>query len=428
MRTYIHLLRDNPDFARLWYAQVISLLGDWFNTIALSALVVAYNPQNPGLAIGALLLARFIPPAILSPIAGVLIDRFNRRTLLIWCNYLRALVVVAFLLATTGPQWLWLIYALSVAQFVLSSVFEPTQQAVTPALVKPEYLIGANTLASVTWSAMLAFGAAVGGVVAALVGTNFALVFDALTFVAAGLLSASIPASHFIRTRQGASAGAGEAHGDAQKVTFLDGVRYLRARPQTASTLLVKFGNSLGNVDTIMTIFATQIFVLGERGTLSLGISYSMFGVGAILGPLLLNRFNDGGVQRMRVLIGIGFGFAAVGWVVLGSAGSLAVVCLGLMIRAMGGSANWTYSTVIIQKTTDDSFLGRVSSWDWALFYLSVVVSTIVHGALLDVLGSERVRDVALLTLCVAVPMFVIWWGITSMLKRRQESAEPGGG
>ena len=82
MRSYIKLLRENPGFARLWYAQVVSLFGDWFNIIALSGLVAHYT-DNSGLAVSGLLLARVLPPFIVSPFAGVLIDRFDRKRLLI---------------------------------------------------------------------------------------------------------------------------------------------------------------------------------------------------------------------------------------------------------------------------------------------------------------------------------------------------------
>src|SRR5206468_1413116 len=160
--------------------------------------------------------------------------------------------------------------------------------------------------------------------------------------------------------------------------------RFLRRNPATAATLLVKFGTSLGNIDTLMTIFATQLFVLGAGGQLSLGIMYSSFGIGAVIGPLLLNRFNDGSVSSMRRLIVLGFVWATVGWFVLGSAGSLALVCVALMLRAMGGSVNWTYSTVMIQKLVPDSYMGRMFSMDMAMFYLATVLSTITHGTLID--------------------------------------------
>lgn len=423
MRRYAALLRDNPDFARLWLAQVISLTGDWFNTIALMALVIAYSPENSGLAVSGLLLARFIPPMLISPAAGVLIDRFDRKRIVVWCNFLRAIVVLGFLLATTGREWLPLIYLLSILQFTLSAIFEPGVQALLPALVKREDLLKANTLNNITWSVMLAAGAVAGGASAALLGTNAALVIDSLTFVLAGVLTAGIRS--YRRTPAPQQSGDSASSGGAHRVTFRDGLRYLRRRPETTSALLIKFLGNLASVDTFIAIFATRIFVLGEGGTLSLGILHSAFGVGAVVGPLLLNRFNNGHVRRMRWLVLIGFVWITLGYLTLSASESLIAVCVGMFIRAMGGSTNWTYSAVMIQKTTDDAFLGRVSSLDWGLFYLATVIGAVVNGALVDLFGDESIRTVALLACALGTGALGLWYLLVITLERRRVTAVP---
>lgn len=379
--SYIQLLRNNPNFALLWLAQVISLTGDWFNTIVLSTIVAKYS-DGSGLAVSLYLMSRFLPPLIVGPFAGVLVDRFDRQRILVYSNVLRTGIVLAFLLATTSDL-LWLIYALTIAQFTVSALFEPGQSAITPALVNRDDLVLANTLASITWSAMLAFGAIAGGIVAALFGSVTALVFDAVTFAVAGLLIAAIKVPDQVETYQ-----PDDVDGREER-SFIDGIRYLIRNPGTAAILLIKGGGSIGNVDTLMTIYATQIFVWQIGSELSLGIMFSAFGIGAIIGPLLLNRINDGSVFRMRRLVIVGFALAVMGWVLLGIAGSLIMIAAALVIRAMGGSANWTYSSVIIQKTVPDRFLGRVFSLDLAAFQLATVLSIVVHGAVIDMLASR---------------------------------------
>ncbi len=123
MQQYLRILSAYPDFRRLWLANVISLTGDWFNTIVMSALVVRYSPGSEGTAISLLLLARFVPPMIISPMAGVLIDNLNRKHLLIASNLLRALVVLSFLLVIENPALLWVVYLLNIVQFILGAVF-----------------------------------------------------------------------------------------------------------------------------------------------------------------------------------------------------------------------------------------------------------------------------------------------------------------
>lgn len=412
MRQYLRVLRDNRDFTRLWAANIVSLLGDWFNTIVLSSLVVRLYPGSEGIAVSLLLLARFVPQMLLSPFAGVLIDRFDRKRLLIGSNLLRAVVVLGFLPALYNPDLIWTVYLLTILQFTLASVFEPGQSSMINGLVRPSDLIAANTLFSITWSVMLAVGAAIGGFVAVFLNPATALIFDSLSFlIGAGLIFA-------IRSYQFEARV--EVQGETDTTSIRDGLRYLRQRPDLASILMVKFGNSLGNVDTLMTIYATQIFILGDGGQLSLGILYSAFGLGAMIGPILFNRFNDGSIERMRQLITIAFILSIVCWIVMGTAQSIWVVCIALMIRAMGGSTNWTYSSIIIQKTADDRYLGRVFSLDMMMFYVATALSTIGHGSAVDFVGSQHVNWVAFGTTFVAIVPFVAWLLVNRWLNQRQ--------
>lgn len=414
MSAYLQLLRRNPDFANLWVAQVISLLGDWFNTIVLSALVSAYSGGS-GLAVSAFLLARFVPPLLIGPLAGVLVDRMDRRRLLIISDVARAVVVLLFLLAT-GPDRLWLIYLLTVIQFSLSAVFEPGRSAILPSLLPPQDLVHANTLGSITWSVMLAVGAIAGGLVAAVLGSAAALIVDAATFLLSAVFISRIrllPHSHPAR------ADVPPDQPDDQR-RLIDGLRYLAAHPGTAAVLLVKLGQSLGNVDALVIIYATELFIMGQDSTTPLSIMYTAFGVGAVLGPLLTNRINDGSVGQMRRLIGLGFAWITLGWLVFGGASTLALVSGALVLRAMGGSINWTYSSVIIQKSVPDQFLGRVFSLDMAGFQLASVISTIITGLVIETLGSQQVRQVVIGLGLISLVPFAGWVLIVYLIERRQ--------
>lgn len=411
MSRYLQLLRENPHFTRLWLSQVISMTGDWFNTVVLFALVAAYSPGREGVAVSLFVLARVVPPMLISPITGVLVDRLNRKRLLIWSNVLRVFVVAALLITTQGPEWLWLIYVLTVVQFAISAVFEPAQSALLPMLVPQQDLIVANTLVSITWSSMLAIGAVIGGVVATVLGAYAALIFDALSFaVAAWLVLPIVPRVMAVV----------QEHAHTADTSFRDGLRFLRSRPQSAMLLLAKFGMSLGNVDTLVAIYATQIFVYGEGGGLGLGLMYSAFGVGAVIGPLIFNRFNDGSIKVMRRLMLVAFFGAVAGWLTLGSASTFVLLCLGLFIRAVCGSTNWTYSTIALQKTVPNSYLGRVFSLDMAGFYLATVISTVAHGWLIDAVGSANVRLIALGTGVVALIPALIWLLLTRHFEQRE--------
>lgn len=412
MQRYLRLLRENPEYTKLWLAQVISLTGDWFNTIVLIGLVTQYS-GNSALAISLFLTLRVLPPLVLGPFAGVLLDRFNRKHILMWSNILRA-IIVPFYLFANGPETIWIIYVVTIAQFTLSTVFEPGQGAILPALVKPDDIVEGNTLFSVTWSVMLALGAILGGVFAFIFGAQAALIADAATFAIAGAFVWSIKYDPIKGRRL--SKALDHDYTEEEDTSFVEGLRFVRKTPQMAAALFVKFGQSLGNVDTLLSVFATQIFVIGNNGELSQAILWSALGFGALIGPMLTNTVNDGTVTKMRRLINIGFILLLGSWIIMGVANSLLLVALAIFVRAMGGSINWTYSNVIIQKTAPDAKLGRMFSIDTAGFYFATLVSTITHGWLIDLLGNDYIIWIIVGTFIVGlIPASVWFWAVPKL-------------
>jgi len=402
MRPYVQLLWGNHDYFKLWLSGAISQLGDWFNTIVLMSLVSIYT-DGSGLAVSLFLLARIVPPLVITPYAGVLADRFNRKQIMILADVLRAIVVLMFLLGT-GRDTLGLIYILTVAQFTLTALYEPARSAILPNLVKHDDLIIANTIGSITWSAMLAIGALVGGIVAGALGMAVALVIDAVTYLLSAILTLRIKSYH----APVANSTATSATSSSQSNQFIEGLRYARAHPDVAMALLVKAGGRFGSTEAVMTIFATQIFASRLNSETSLGILYGALGIGAVAGPLILNYVHDGSVRQMQRAIAWGFMLLVLGWGVVSQAPALLIVAVGLAIRSMGGSANWTYSSAIIQHRANDAFMGRMFSLETSLMNLIGIVSTIGTGLLIDWVGAGNVHAVAgVLAVTNLVPLAV---------------------
>ncbi len=419
MNGYLQLLRRNPGYTRLWIAQAVSFLGDWFSTVALSAIVVRFS-NGSGLAVSALLVAHFLPPLIVGPFAGVLVDRMNRKMLLIVSDVLRFFVVLMFLLVQDASQ-LWLIYALTLIQFSISAIFEPARSALVPSVVVSDDLVKANFLGSATWSVMLAAGAALGGLVASLFGTSTALIIDASTFALSALIIISIrvgtnPQVEVEESKKPAA-------DPKSELGFIDGLRYIAKRPATAATLLIKAGGNIGSVDTLMVVYATERFVIGENGTGSLGILYAAFGLGAALSAVVLNYLDNDSIRMMRRFVSIAYACITLGWFILGGAPSLFLAAFGILIKAMGSSVYWTYSSVILQKTVPDKFLGRVFALDLAAFQLATVISIIVTGGLLDQLGNSAAETVTIGT-GIASLLPLIGWTLAIPWIERQAKIE----
>src|SRR5437773_8532781 len=159
---YGELLRANRGFRLLWLGQVVSQMGDWFDTIAVYTIALKLTGSSRSVAL--IMVARFLPSVVMGPLSGVVADRLSRRSIMITADLLRALVVLGFLLVRR-PDQMWLVYVLTVMQLAVSAFFEPAKTAAIPSIVSDLELLPANAISSVTWSAMLTLGAALGGFV-----------------------------------------------------------------------------------------------------------------------------------------------------------------------------------------------------------------------------------------------------------------------
>src|SRR5262249_13481108 len=158
---------------------------DWFDSIALFTLLL--NLTGSGQAVGGLLVAQFLPSALVGPWAGVLVDRLPRRMVLIVADIGRALLVLLFLLVHSRGD-IWLVYLVALFKNILTAFFEPARSALTPDVTTREELVAANAIGGATWSAMLALGAAAGGLVVGTLGTQAAFLIDSGSFLVSALM------------------------------------------------------------------------------------------------------------------------------------------------------------------------------------------------------------------------------------------------
>lgn len=406
----IRFLKSNSAYARLWLAQAVSLVGDWFTLVAV-AVLIARGSRASGLAISTLLIMQMVPAAIVAPASGVLVDRFDRRSLLILSDIARGLLVLLLIPAAYSGR-LWPVYVLALLHYSVSTVFEPARSALLPRLVHPEDLVRASMLANVTWSVMAAVGGILGGTILSLVGTAMAFAIDATTFGISAALIVSIhptgehPAEH--------------AQVHTVGPAFWDGLRYLADHPPIAASLLIKTINAVGLVDTFMVIYATRVFVVGDGGATSLGLLYASFGLGALVGPVFLNVANDGSVRQMRRLVVAASALVSAGLFLLAGASSLAVAALAIALRGAGGCGNWVYSTVILQRIVPERLRGRVFSIDLAWTHLLAGASALLGGFWAD---RVNVRLVVLLVAGASVVPSVVWALAVRWMEEREAEA-----
>jgi MFS family permease len=375
---YFELLRTNPNYRKLWLGEVISLFGDWFNLIA-SASLISHLTQS-GTAVGSLFVIRMLAPFLISPLAGVAADRYNRKTLLISADIARFVVVLGFLLVRS-PSQVWLLYTLTAIQLAISGMFAPARNAILPDIVSRRELGAANALSSTTWSVMLALGAAIGGIVAGKWGIYPAFVIDAITFLLSAVILYGIRYTHLPALDE---AGKTIAAGIKQ---YLAGLTYLKEHRDIFFIALNKGAIALtmnGIFQVIQVTLAEQVFVIGEGGGTSLGLMYAVAGVGTGIGPILARRFTGDHDHSLRQALIFSYAVSIVGALFIARLTSLEIVLFGTFLRSFGGGINWVFSTQLLLQLLPDRVRGRVFSTEFAIFTLSNAIGTGVGGWLMD--------------------------------------------
>ncbi len=366
---YLRLLRHNLGYRRLWYAQVVSQLGDWFNSIALYTLVLSLT--GSARAVGVLIGAQFLPAALASLWTGPLVDRYSRRRLMIVADLLRAGLALCFLLVDR-PERVPLIYLFVVLMVSCQALFEPSRKAILPDLVDRDDLVSANAISGATWSSMLALGAAFGGLVAGLLGVKWAFILDAFTFVLSAYWVQLIEVEENL-----------EAPG--RRARWTDAVRVLTASPRLLLTACSKTIWCLGGgITLVLTLYGSEMFPLGRDGAISIGLFYACRGLGAGIGPFLARALVGQKVAALERAIPPAFIVGCLGYTAV-SQGAELRWCLAFVVLAhLGGSTNWVFSTSLLHLSVPAEFRGRVFALEYFGMTLATATSAYLVGQASD--------------------------------------------
>jgi len=375
---YLELVRWNTDFRFLWFGQIVSLMGDWFNLIASATLLSSLTES--GIAVGALFVVRWLAPFLISPVAGVAADRYDRKKLLILADLARGVIVLGFLLVRDAGD-VWLLYTLTAIQLGVSGFFFPARNAILPNIVSPKELGAANALGSATWSVMLALGTALGGIVAGGFGVQAAFLIDALSFFLSAVYIGQIRHNSTSETHKGdRSISAAVGH-------YVDGLRYLRKHLDIFAIVLLKAAVALttsGALHVIQVALAKRVFVIGRGGGLSMGIMFAVVGLGTGIGPIIARRYTGDRDPFLRTAIALSFLMIAVGVAIAAPLSSFGTVLSGILLRGVGGGIIWVFSTQLLMQLVPNHIQGRVFATEFALFTLMGAVSAAIGGWSID--------------------------------------------
>jgi MFS family permease len=396
---------------------VVSEIGDHFNNVAVFSLAVATT--RSGLVVSGVLLARAIPAVLAGPLAGVILDRFDRKRVMIASDLVRAVVALAFILTVKGHHTA-LLYVLSALLMLASPFFTSGRSSILPSIATHEELHTANSLTQTTQWTTLAVGAFLAGASVMQFGYRWAFVCNSLSFVFSALCIGRLflPGRGFRPPRRALT----ETDVVRPWHEYAEGVRYIRSVPLIVGLLLVSVGWASGGgaAQILFTVFGEMVF---NRGPYGLGLIWGCAGVGLVCGGSLAYSLGRRlSFVRYKRAVVVCFVVHGGSYILFSQVRSFygALVFIALSRVGMGFSNVLNMSQLL--RHVPDKFRGRVfatlESTTWSVMMVSMLMAGVASqywnprtiGAIAGALSSTT----------------AIFWGWANATGRLPEPAREG--
>lgn len=375
MPGFLGLLRGNRNYRFTWTGQVVSEIGDHFNNIAVFSLALATT--HSGLVVSGVMLARAVPAVLAGPLAGVILDRLDRRTVMIASDLVRAVVAVLFVFTVHQPRPV-LLYLLSGLLMFASPFFTAGRAAILPRIASREELHTANSLTQTTQWTTTTIGTFIGGFSAAQFGYSAAFVINSASFlVSAWCISRlRLPAGES-RARPAAMT---EADIMRPFRDYAEGLRYLKAQPLLLAIALLGVGWASGGgaAQILFSIFGELVF---GRGPAGIGIIWAAAGFGLIVGGAVAHKIGPRlSFAAYKRTVAICYLVHGGSYVLFSQSQQFAVALfwIGLSRAAVAVSSvlNWS----LLLRHVDDAFRGRVFATNESLVWATMMLSMLAAG------------------------------------------------
>jgi MFS family permease len=392
--TYLELITKYRSFRYFYVAHLISLFGDWFNLIAVFALLKTMGAGSAS-AFGGTLIIKSLPTVIVSPWAGLLADMFSRKKIMIVSDILRAIVVLSMFVAIWNKSYIGLCSLLAL-QAAISGFFQPANTALLPDLVPKEALTAANALNATTWSVMLTVGAAIGGVVTEYFGWEIALIVDACSYIVSALFLLPI-VSEYQETSS-------HPKTEETKPSIREGFAYIARHRDVLFFICVKGGwNFVGALTLMLSLLGEHTFSHVANSVLMVSFFYAVRGLGTGIGPILSRTLTKSKIPTMERFIGYGFLLGGAFYLILPLMTNIWFAAICIIIAHIGGATCWVFSTIRLQQILPSAIRGRVFATEQAIFVTMFTFSNLFYGAAFD----NQWFSLNALFVCMGVSLFI---------------------
>jgi MFS family permease len=375
LNDFLLLLRRNRNYRYTWMSQVVSEIGDHFNNIAVFSL--AMDRTRSGMVVTGVMLSRAVPVMLAGPIAGVLLDRWDRRSIMLASDLIRAVVAAAFLLTLAYPSNA-LLYLLSGLLMFASPFFTAGRSAILPTIASREELHTANSLTQTTQWVTLTVGAFAAGNAVAFFGYEWAFLLNSLSFVASGWAVSRLEA--------------GEAGFRARKMSltetdvarpwheYREGLFYLSRSPLILGIALVGVGWATGGgaAQILFSLFGEVVF---DRGPSGIGTIWALAGVGLVAGAALAHRLGPrlsfGAYKRAISLCYVVHGGA---YILFSQAQSFGMALFYIALSRAAVAVSSVFNVGQLLRHVPDEYRGRVFATNESLTWSTMMLSLAIAG------------------------------------------------
>ena len=412
---YILILIRYPGFRYLWIGNFIGLYGDFFNYIACIQLMNLYLPGSTSIAFACYILMESLPAVLISPIAGVIADKFDRRKVMLIADLLRSIIVLSNLFVRSSGT-VWILYTTMGIQSICASFFYPARSATFPnTITNPDDLFIANSLNGSTWAIAASFASGLGGFIVYFFGTNITFILDSITY----LFSAFCILQLFRLGITGNSINEKndeiELKNEEIESKVLNNESSLKNEKKKENffrmfiNLFFYFKN---NLDVFWLSFARGFcslifgslevshiaYLKSEKSlhspALIIGMYFTVIGVSVFLGPVILEKYSDKSPKGIQYWIIFGFLIQAIcTFIASFSFHFIWMILFGAFFRPIGESFILTLGTTYLQRAVPDDIRGRVFSFSGAFFNFSIGFSSLTSGILIDVVKVSIFQD-----------------------------------
>ncbi len=370
--------------------QVVSEIGDHFNNIAVFAL--AMQLTHSGLVVTGIMLARAVPAVTVGPLAGVLLDRFDRKQIMVASDLSRAVIALGFIL-TIRSHHIWFLYLFSGLLMVASPFFTAGRSAILPTIANKEEIHTANSLTQTTQWTTLTVGTFLGATVIA-IGYEWAFVFNALSFVF------SAWAIWKLRAPKGVSFRAERKNLTETEVVrpwheYKEGLRYMKSVPLVLAIALLAVGWATGGgaAQILFTLFGENVF---HAGALGIGVIWGCAGLGLLLGGILGNWLGRGlSFDGYKLTIFIDYIIHGGAYVLFSRMQRFDLALLFILISRAAISVNSILNYSYLLRTVEDEYRGRVFATMETLTWTMMMISMMAAGIASERYGERTIGTVA---------------------------------